>query len=49
MMKQPVLRMVMRFASVSKCALTCEVFCCLFRGIVCNMGYYKIITVHSLW
>ena len=48
MAKQPVLRMVTRFAGVSECALTRETFCRLFRGIVCNAGYCEIITVHSL-
>lgn len=46
--RQPVLRMVTRFAGASERALTRETFCRLFRNIVCNAGYYEIITIHSL-
>lgn len=45
---EPVLRMVTRAGGVSRRALTRETFCRLFRAIVCNAGYYEIITIHSL-
>ena len=48
MMNQPILRMVTRSSGVSERPLVRVTFCRLFRGIVCNAGYYEIITVHSL-
>ena len=48
MVNQPILRMVTRSSGVSERPLVRATFCRLFRGIVCNAGYYEIITVHSL-
>lgn len=48
MEEKPILRMVTRSSGVSERPLIRQTFCYLFRAIVCNAGYYKIITIYSL-